>query len=480
MAQFTILNQDFYAIQGTEAKKNVVEITTENDHPKAQVTVEIFDKDSSAVKLNQLFSSIKTTIGDGEPVEHAGEGVSFVLNGEDGAGINLTHDVSETLAIETVISEAAITGQYTVKITVSDIAEPETVDEEDGGHSTETQTETNLSAEYTVKVLTTEQALLNYENEIVKLSSEDVSSIDQSYDNLEEARKVVYAAITSLENDDEKNPLLARYYVAAESQYKAFKLIMEYKTIDNELELEKVANVGGNMPFQITYNADQAKLGNATKAYVFYPAGYRAAHNNIEGYPDDEPEDIVSKLVPEQNTLLVSNENKVGGLFFLAFQIGNVWYRTTYKVNEDGTQLESVNGISTSVPDEGNEVVLKKHTDKSGLSASIKTAEDLITATTVGTNVGQASQEAIDTIKAAAEKAKKVKETVPDYTSYTDAEAFEKLQKQLDDAKTELDAAIAVFQEAIVSDADYAEAKLSDYEKSAKEFFNSIRKKIRI
>ena len=56
----------------------------------------------------------------------------------------------------------------------------------------------------------------------------------------------------------------------------------------------------------------------------------------------------------------------------------------------------------------------------------------------------------------------------------------DELQKQLDDAKAELDAAIADFQEAIVSDADYAEAKLVDYEKAALEFFNSIRKKIRI
>lgn len=255
---------------------------------------------------------------------------------------------------------------------------------------------------------------------------------------------------------------------------------MEYKTVDNELELEKVTNVGGNMPFQITYNKDQVKLGNATKAYVFYPAGYRTAHNSIAGYPDDEPEDILSTLVPEQNTLLVSNDNKVGGLFFLAFQINNIWYRTTYEVNEDGTNLVSVNGISTSVPEQGNEVVLKKHTDKSALTASIKTAEGLIEATTAGTDVGQAPQDAIDTIKAAVEVAKGVMNKVPDYTSYTDVEAFNKLQKQLDDAKTALDEAIAAFQEAIVSDADYAEAKLADYEKSAKDFFDSIRKKIRI
>ena len=255
---------------------------------------------------------------------------------------------------------------------------------------------------------------------------------------------------------------------------------MEYKTLDHELELEKVTNVGGNMPFQITYNANQVKLGNATKAYIFYPAGYKAALNNVVGYPDDEPDDITNKLVPEQNTYLVSNENRVGGTFFLAFQINNIWYRTTYEVNEDGTELIAVNEISTLVPEEGNEVILKKHTDKSGLEASIKTAEDLIAATTVGTNVGQASQEAIDAITAAVAKAKNVRDTVPGYTSYTDVDAFNALQKQLDDAKAELDAAIADFQEAIVSDADYAEAKLVDYEKAALEFFNSIRKKIRI
>lgn len=477
MATFTVLNQDFYAIQGTQAKKNVIEITPEKDHQKAQITVGVFDKDSQPVRLNQLFTSIKSSFDSGEAVEQVSSQTSFVINGVDGAGIALTQGVAKTLAIESEISDIAITGQYTVKVTVSDIKEA--VDGE-GSSAVVEDPEANLETQYTVKVLTTEQALLNYEKEITKLGEEDITTIDSGYNSLEESRKVVYAAITALGEEEKKNELLNRYYAAAENQYKAFKLIMEYKTVDNELELEKVTNVGGNMPFQITYNKDQVKLGNATKAYVFYPAGYRTAHNSIAGYPDDEPEDILSTLVPEQNTLLVSNDNKVGGLFFLAFQINNIWYRTTYEVNEDGTNLVSVNGISTSVPEQGNEVVLKKHTDKSALTASIKTAEGLIEATTAGTDVGQAPQDAIDTIKAAVEVAKGVMNKVPDYTSYTDVEAFNKLQKQLDDAKTALDEAIAVFQEAIVSDADYAEAKLADYEKSAKEFFNSIRKKIRI
>lgn len=34
MATFTVLNQDFYAIQGTQAKKNVIEITPEKNHKK--------------------------------------------------------------------------------------------------------------------------------------------------------------------------------------------------------------------------------------------------------------------------------------------------------------------------------------------------------------------------------------------------------------------------------------------------------------
>ena len=60
------------------------------------------------------------------------------------------------------------------------------------------------------------------------------------------------------------------------------------------------------------------------------------------------------------------------------------------------------------------------------------------------------------------------------------SDTIKKIETRIMDAKAELDAAIADFQEAIVSDADYAEAKLVDYEKAAIEFFNSIRKKIRI
>lgn len=505
MAQFTVLNQDFYAIQGTQAKKNVIEIAVKQAHANAAIVVELLDKNSSPVMLNQVFSSFKTTLElpageDIGPVENARETSAFTI-GEDG-GIALSPDTPVNLVVESVVSDIAITGTYTVRVSVVDAEQVAPVAEEDLGNTNNSEggateesgsgegateegtltvePETNLTVSYTVKVVTTEQALLNYENEIVRLSGEEITAIEQGYDNLEDMRKVVYAAITALENAEEKDPLLTRYYVAAENQYKAFKLIMEYKTLDHELELEKVTNVGGNMPFQITYNANQVKLGNATKAYIFYPAGYKAALNNVVGYPDDEPDDITNKLVPEQNTYLVSNENRVGGTFFLVFQINNIWYRTTYEVSENGTELIAVNEISTLVPEEGNEVILKKHTDKSGLEASIKTAEDLIAATTVGTNVGQASQEAIDAITAAVAKAKNVRDTVPGYTSYTDVDAFNALQKQLDDAKAELDAAIADFQEAIVSDADYAEAKLVDYEKAALEFFNSIRKKIRI
>ena len=60
MAQFTVLNQDFYAIQGTQAKKNVIEIAVEQAHANAAIVVELLDKNSSPVMLNQIFSSFKT------------------------------------------------------------------------------------------------------------------------------------------------------------------------------------------------------------------------------------------------------------------------------------------------------------------------------------------------------------------------------------------------------------------------------------
>ena len=215
MAQFTVLNQDFYAIQGTQAKKNVIEIAVEQAHANAAIVVELLDKNSSPVMLNQVFSSFKTTLElpageDIGPVENARETSAFTI-GEDG-GIALSPDTPVNLVVESVVSDIAITGTYTVRVSIVDAEQVVPVAEGDlgntnnseGGTTEESgsgegateegtptvQPETNLAVSYTVKVVTTEQALLNYENENVRLSDEEITAIEQGYDNLEDMRKV--------------------------------------------------------------------------------------------------------------------------------------------------------------------------------------------------------------------------------------------------------------------------------------------------
>lgn len=462
--KLTVLNDEVFAIQGNGAKQSTIELLSE-EAGAYKLTGTLKDGTGAEVKLKNVFSSFCTRLqstahDEVGPVERVGESTSFALD------LDMKENIAEVLSLETDIDESALPGDYTMNVEIQKVvAENET--------APDAQT-----IEIKLHIVTVETALKQYEDKLVKLSAEEIAEIEKQYSDLDAMRQAVKTAILAL-NEKDQPELLKRYYAAAENQYAAFKLIKESQAAGNYLELEKVTNVGGNLPYQITFR-DTLKIGSATEAYLFYPAGYKAAQLAIEGYPDSEPENMVSKLVPDQTTLLVSNANAVGGEFLAVFKIADKWYKTSYVVSQDGKSLDRVNGIAVNTPNEGDETVLKKHTDKAALEQTIKDADDLLAATTPGKKIGQAPREAINAFKAARDKAQSVKETTADYADYTDREAFDKLQKILDDAKAELDAAMDAFKEAIVSDVDYAEEKVAEYEIAAKNFFDGIRKKIRI
>ena len=462
--KLTFLNDEVYAIQGNGSKQTTMEILPQ-EAGKYHISGVLKDKAGTEVQMKNLFSSLKTrwqstAHEDIGPAEHVGETVSFDVEAD------MQADVAEVFSLEYGIDASALPGDYTIALSIKKVvAEGEEASEEQ-------------SHDIALHVVTVETALEKYEDKLIALSQEEVAEIEKQYADLDAMRQAVKTAILGLQEKDQPE-LMKRYYAAAENQYAAFKLIKQSQAAGNYLELEKVTNVGGNLPFQILFR-DTIKLGGATEAYMFYPAGYKAAQLKIEGYPDSEPEDIVSKLVPEQTTLLVSNANPAGGEFLAVFKIGDKWHKTTYVVSADGTNLEKVNGISVNTPNEGDEAIIKKHTDKAALEKAIKDADDLLAATTPGKKIGQAPQKAINAFKEARDKAQNVKETTADYADYTDKDAFAALQKTLDDALAELTAATDTFKDAIISDADYAEEKVAEYETAAKNFFDGIRKKIRI
>jgi hypothetical protein len=141
--------------------------------------------------------------------------------------------------------------------------------------------------------------------------------------------------------------------------------------------------------------------------------------------------------------------------------------------------LDAIADLTAAIADFRTYIV-KWRVNKGGLQTSVDTAGDLLATTTAGTGIGQASSEAIATYKAAYESVLATLKAVPDFVDYFDTDTFNAYQAQIDAAKTAIDAATIVFQDARISTEDYAIAKVTEYENAAREFYDSIRKKIRI
>jgi hypothetical protein len=194
---------------------------------------------------------------------------------------------------------------------------------------------------------------------------------------------------------------------------------------------------------------------------------------------------LVSKIIEAQQLLIDHQEGEQPGCAArvprLALE-GHI--NDVVLVRDDGDALrniilDAIAKLSAAII-EFKSFIVKWRVNKAGLQTLIDTTEDLLATTTAGSNIGQASAEAIAAFNAVYLRNINVLQIVPDFVDYFDANTFNVYQAQIDAAKVELDAAIAVFQDARISDEDYAISKVTEYEVAAKAFYDSIRKKIRI
>ena len=124
--------------------------------------------------------------------------------------------------------------------------------------------------------------------------------------------------------------------------------------------------------------------------------------------------------------------------------------------------------------------IIKYYINEEALQTAVTKANDTVKAATVGENVGQTTQENIDTYKTAIAVAQKVLDDTPSNVDYSDKTAYDKYVKDVADAITALATATDAYNSNVVTNAKYAEAKVALYETAAEAFLNSIRKKIRI
>lgn len=334
------LNQNLVAVQGTQAKQVLFQVTALADSGPFKTYVSLKDHLGNPVNFNQVFESLKLSTesnaveGVMGPYEMTGAHSSFQYGPSE--GFSYVAGTTDTTSILPIVKATAAEGDYTMRIEILNGA-----------------SEVEKTTDVTFKVVSVQTALTQYEEMLATLSGAEIAEIEAGYAELETLRQAVNAAILSLPAEDQP-ALMSRYYVAAEDQYGAYKTILMYRAATNELNVAKVRNVGGNAPFSIVFK-DEVEIGSASEAYLFYPEGYRAAQTGIPGYPSDQPDNIKSLLVPGQTSLAVSNANVKGGEFLAVFKIGEKWYKASYTVNEAGTDLTAVNGLAVSVPNNGDE-----------------------------------------------------------------------------------------------------------------------------
>ena len=334
------LNQNLISVQGTEAKQVLFQVTALADSGPFKTYVSLKDHSGNPINFDQVFESLNlstessATPGVMGPYEMTGAHNSFQYGPSE--GFSYVAGTIDTTSILPVIKSDAAEGDYTMHIEILNAA-----------------SEVEEATDVTFKVVSVQTALTQYEELLATLSGAEIAEIEAQYATLESLRQVVNAAILSLPAEDQP-ALTTRYFAAADNQYGAYKTILMYRAATSELNVAKVRNVGGNTPFSIIFK-DEVEIGSASEAYLFYPEGYREAQTGITGYPDDQPDNIKSTLVPGQTSLVVSNTNVKGGEFLAVFKIGEEWFKATYTLDAAGTNLIAVNGVAVSVPNNGDE-----------------------------------------------------------------------------------------------------------------------------
>ena len=490
---------------------------------KVTSTLKLVNATGTDVNFETIFSKLSVNVGSDTitPSDLTGNSVVLIndLAREDNASDAITINFN---ALNTAH------GDYKFVITVAD------------------GTSTIGTKELSMKFVTVEEALIDYETLVSNISDSDLSALETEKDDLEKARQTAKNAIDALTESDKKTELNTRYTSAYDKQNEGYKLYYLYKSKEKHLELYKVKNVGGNVPFAIVF--DKAKLVGSAKEVFYYvpnsneqhtvadltPSSDRILFNQtslndgeyiyIYKFGDDDyyrtivtvSNKVITKVddidvtgIDEQGKSFTApgkgvNKDNLKGLLDNANQlvkdhavgteVGQVSQETldnfrksitsaqTVYDDDDAQEADVTGAVTalTSATQTFTDAIVDYHPNKENLAKAITDATTKVGSATVGEEIGQTTQENIDTYKAAIAKAKATMDSVNDVENYDNKDAYDADVKKLDDALTELNEATKTYDSKVVSGESYAEAKLAIYEKAADNFLNNIRKKISI
>ena len=492
---------------------------------KVTSTLKLVNATGTDVNFETIFSKLSVNVGSDTitPSNLTGNSVVLIndLAREDNASdaITINFDALNTAH-----------GDYKFVITVAD------------------GTSTIGTKELSMKFVTVEEALIDYETLVSNISDSDLSALETEKDNLEKARQTAKNAIDALTESDKKTELDNRYSSALDKQNEGYKLYYLYKSKENHLELYKVRNIGGNVPFSIVFT--NKKLVGTAKEVFYYTPNSNTPH-------------VVADLTPSSASILFNQTSLDDGEYIYIYKFSDTeYYRTLITVKDrlitkvddidvDTEKIQAQGGSFTapgkevnkdelkSLLDESNQLV-KDHTvgtevgnvsqetldkftasitsaqsvydndeaqesdvkgavtaltsaktefidaivdyypNKEPLQKALEEANRTVASATVGSGIGQTTQENIDTYKAAIAKAQRVFDSVKDRENYDDKDAYDADVQQLADALDKLNKATDSYNSKVVSSESFAEDKIAIYEKATEDFLNNIRKKISI
>ena len=492
---------------------------------KVTSTLKLVNATGTDVNFETIFSKLSVNVGSDTitPSNLTGNSVVLIndLAREDNASdaITINFDALNTAH-----------GDYKFVITVAD------------------GTSTIGTKELSMKFVTVEEALIDYETLVSNISDSDLSALETEKDDLEKARQTAKNAIDALTESDKKTELDNRYSSALDKQNEGYKLYYLYKSKKNHLELYKVRNIGGNVPFSIVFT-DKKLVGTAKEVFYYTP--------------NSNTPHVVADLTPSSASILFNQTSLDNGEYIYIYKFSDTeYYRTLITVKDrlitkvddidvDTEKIQAQGGSFTapgkevskdelkSLLDESNQLV-KDHTigtevgnvsqetldkftasitsaqsvydndeaqesdvkgavtaltsaktefidaivdyypNKEPLQKALEEANRTVASATVGSGIGQTTQENIDTYKAAIAKAQRVFDSVKDRENYDDKDAYDADVQQLADALDKLNKATDSYNSKVVSSESFAEDKIAIYEKATEDFLNNIRKKISI
>lgn len=223
-----------------------------------------------------------------------------------------------------------------------------------------------------------------YELTLQSFQSGDIDAFTAKYKELEVKRKEAYDAINNLKEDDKKQQLLNRYYVAQNHQYAAYKVMLIGASNGAQLEPIKIEKVKGEDPFKITFK--NILPGKATSAWLFMPNGYWRDLNKNKLYPNDYPTKIECSLQSDN----ISVKAPVEGQYLMMFEIDNKYYKFVYDIDSE-KNITKINNeeIKKKFKNSGDTWII----DKSDLSKLIEKANQLLQSHKEGFAIGEATKE---------------------------------------------------------------------------------------